>query len=822
MRFFLSFCLFFFIIGTSFGQKKLTGKISDENQMPIPFAQVFVKNNTDLRTLADVNGVFTLQLAPAEYFLVISSPGYTTKESYIAMLDAEQEVEIQLLPLSVNELEDVTISAKKSNVGREIMLEVVKRREVMNPWSYAHSSKVYIKATEQIERNIRNKKNEENPKVNEDSFEQEKRKAQELAGNMNLVEIQLDRNFAPPNKVKEYRNAYTLYGNDNNLYYTTTVKANFNFFENLLLLPDLHETPISSPISGPGILSYKYRLEKQYEENGRKIHKIKITSRLSSTSTLEGYIYVIDSIFLVQKLELTLEKGNLKKYDYFTIKQDFENQGDTLCILKEQNLIYGSKFKDQTSKCQTKAQFSEYNFQPEFAKKFFNSELAVTTQEAYERDSSFWKTERKVQLTEEEKKFIVLRDSIHDALNRKEYLDSIDAIFNKVTVLKVLWFGVEHRNRAKKTQWGISSIAATLRPLYPGGPRLEPSFNYFKKWKNQKYIELYNDVSVGLINGDVKGDVYFTRFYQPFKQAMFQVGIGETYDAIVPFDAITQVYKRSNFIEKTTLSGRHSFEIVNGLYLNNSGEFTERRSLAKYQTVGLLDSLVPNDEFKDFESYQALLLDVNLSYTPKQKYMREPYRKVVLGSKWPTFYAYYQRGVPKLFGSDVDFEYAVLGVQQGLQLGTIGTTNYHVRGGQFLSARSLKDADFKYQRRSTPLWFTNPLYGYQNQDSSLPSQKYYLEFHAVHHDNGAIINKIPYMKKTGIGLVFGFSALYVSEFKYQYYETFAGLERSFKFSKRRLRIGIYGVASDGNKIGPKFTYKISFAMLDDRNMKWNF
>ena len=78
------------------------------------------------------------------------------------------------------------------------------------------------------------------------------------------------------------------------------------------------------------------------------------------------------------------------------------------------------------------------------------------------------------------------------------------------------------------------------------------------------------------------------------------------------------------------------------------------------------------------------------------------------------------------------------------------------------------------------------------------------------------------MKKTGIGLVVGVGGLYVKEYDWQHYEMFAGLERNFKLSRRRLRIGIYGVLSDGNNIAPTFTYKISFAMLDDRNMKWNF
>ena len=51
----------------------------------------------------------------------------------------------------------------------------------------------------------------------------------------------------------------------------------------------------------------------------KKIHKIKIIPRTISTTTLEGYIYVIDSLWLIQKMDLTMEKGNLLVYDYFSI-----------------------------------------------------------------------------------------------------------------------------------------------------------------------------------------------------------------------------------------------------------------------------------------------------------------------------------------------------------------------------------------------------------------------------------------------------------------------------------------------------------------------
>jgi len=817
--------VFFLLLFASNGiaQRKLTGIVTDESNLPIPFANVYVKNTAELRTQTDINGSYTLQLYPGEYYMIFNATGYDDREAYITIQMGDVRRDIQLFPTKIKDIEDVEIVAKKGNPGREIMLNVVRKRDQMNQWNYPHSTEVYIKATEKIERKQKESKNSE-PKKNEveDPFEEERRKTQQLAGNMNLAEIQITRYYAPKNKVKEIRNAYTKRGDDRLLYYTTTVKSNFNFFENLLHLSDVHASPVSSPISGPGILSYKYRLEDQYEENGQKIHKIKIIPRSSSTSTLSGYIYIIDSLWLVQKLELTMEKGNLLNYDYFTISQVFDHPGDTMCVLREQILTYGVKYKDQTSTCTTIAQFSEYNFNPAYALKFFNSEVAVTTKEAYERDSLYWKEERAIQLTDEEKRYIIVKDSLHDAFNRKEYLDSIDKIFNKITIWKVLWFGVEHRNRAEKVQWSINSIAATARPLYPAGPRVAPGFNYFKKWEDQRTIDGYTEFSIGILNGDPKGSTQWRYRYDPFHLGDVGFVFSNEFDAIVPFDAITQVYKRSNFIEKTSLRLRHNYEYFNGFYVNIETEFAERRSLSKYDNVSVFDSLIPNDEFQEFEGYQALLGEITVSYTPWQKYMREPYRKVVLGSKWPTIYAYYQRGIPKLFGSDVDHEYVVGGIYQSFQLGTIGTSNYHIKIGKFLSSKNLKDADFKYQRRSTPLWFSNPLYSFQDQNASLPSKEYYIEAHFVHHDNSAIINKIPFMKKTGIGMVFGAGALYVAEYDWQHYEIFGGLERSFKFSKRRLRIGIYAVASDGNNIKPTMSYKISFAVLDDRNMKWNF
>ena len=807
----------------------LIGNVLDERNVPIPFAKVFVKNNAEMRTVTDANGYYELSLYPGEYFLVINAVGYRERESYIVMNDIQIQRDIQLFPIEIKELQDVDISVKKSNPGREIMLNVVKIRDKINPWNYAHTVDGYIKASEKIDRKEKeNKKKSKDETENNDSkviddpFAIEQKKQTDLANNMNLVEVQFIRSYSPPNKVKEVRNAYDKRGSDQNLYYTTTVKSNFNFFENLLHLDDLHQSPVSSPISGPGILSYKYRLEEQYLENGQVINRIKISPRNTATTTLEGYIWVIDSLWLVQKLELTMNKGNLLIYDYFTIRQSFDHPGDSICLLVKQELDYGVKYKDQTSVCKTTANFSKYNFNPQFPAKYFGNELAITEKEAYDKDTTFWSETRTIKLTDEEKAFVMAKDSIRDFQNRKEYLDSIDKVFNKVTFLKVLWFGIDHRNREKKSQWTISSIAATTRPLYIAGPRIAPSIFYFKKWANERSIDSYTEMSIGIINSDLKGRTWWRFRYDPFHFGTANIQFSHDFDVIRSYDAITQIYKRENFIETTQGSIGNSYELFNGFYADINFEFSERRSITGYKFLNFLDNDIPNSDPTEFFTYQAAITELSINYTPKQKFMREPNRKVLLGSRYPTFYATYERGIPRVFGSDVNHEYLRVGIMQTFKIGTIGTSSYNIMSGKFLSAKDLYDADFKFQRRSDPIWFSNPLYSFQGQDSSLPSKDIFLEGHFVHHDNGAILNKIPFMKKTGIGLVVGCGALYVKEFNWQHYELLAGLERNFKLSKRRLRIGIYGILSDGNQINPRVNYKISFALLDDRNMKWNF
>ncbi len=826
-------------------QNVLKGKVFDEMNLGLPMADIYVKNEPGLRTRADIEGNYLMRLQEGEYYLVVRANGYESKEVFVVVKSGENIRNFQLFPIDVKEIEEFDYAVKRVNVGREIIKKVVDKKMFFDFNRMPYSCDVYIKAKDKRtfvpdedkkEKEQKKEQKEKQEKKKEGKKERDEIDAQyanvetlkrhklgEL-NNINFVEVELIRDYAPPNNVREVRNAYAKRGSDRRLYFTTTAKSNFNFFENMLYLNDLNESPIQSPISTAGIFSYKYQLVEKIEREGRfTLNKIKIEARNMATSTLSGFIWVEDSTWMVEKIDFTLEKGNLYVYDYFRIQQEFDTSSDTLCLLKYQEMDYGVAFRKDEFEGKTIVNYSNYNFKPEFEKGYFGNEVAITTEEAYERDSSYWSQKRLTPLTEEEKEYIKKRDSIENIFNQSSYLDSVDSVFNEMTFLKVLWFGIDHRNRAKKTQWTLSSIAAMVEPIYIAGPRIGPDFDFFKKWDNEKTFDSYSRADVGILNGDIKGFTRFRYLYNPFKQARVGINFEHNYDLIRTFDAFTQVLLRDNFIEKTSGSLYHDIEILNGLYLQSNFTLTNRRPISEdTRFITWFDDAIENNEPPDFDAYRAFIADFTLSYTPFQKYMREPHRKVVLGSKWPQFYVYYEKGVPQILGSEINHDYLRFGVRQTFKISTFGTSNYHITSGKFLNSKNLREVDYKFHRRSDPIWFSNPLFSFQDLDTSLPTLDWYFESHFIHHFNGALINKIPFMKKTRITSVAGGGYLWVPEHNWQHYEFFAGIERVFKFARRRLRIGTYAVFSDGNQIDPRTTFKISFALLDRRNMKFNF
>src|SRR5665213_1602657 len=83
------FILFFFTILKAFSQQvTISGKITDENNKPIPFASVYIKNTTK-GTSANSEGEYILQLKPGSYEVQYKSVGYKQESRKIDLTTSQ-------------------------------------------------------------------------------------------------------------------------------------------------------------------------------------------------------------------------------------------------------------------------------------------------------------------------------------------------------------------------------------------------------------------------------------------------------------------------------------------------------------------------------------------------------------------------------------------------------------------------------------------------------------------------------------------------------------------------------------------------------------
>lgn len=839
--------LFAFIFALFFGSvlmsQSISGFVLDENNAPVPFANIYIKSNA-LGTSTDANGRYTYQFTnQGIYTIVVTAVGFEMQEFSVTIEDNGEVVKNIWLKTDIQQLKEVQIKGKGRDPAYGIIAKAIDNKSKWNSQIQTSKTEVYIKAKEVISEKEKKKrekkerarkrqkkaqeaaKEKTDEELLEEALSKERRELNRFANSINMMEVKLERHYQFPDKVKEIRSAYKEYGSTFGLFYKNTIQSEFNFYDNLMNLYKLNEVPLVSPLNSLSVLTYKFRLVETSFDNGVMIWKIEVTPRKKGNATWEGHIWIRDNTYNLDKVDLFLHKGGLLKYTDFRVNQDYFFNEDSVLLLKKQVFDYTEKSGRQEFTGNTTVVYSNYELDVEFPKRYFGNEVGVTTAEAYERDSNYWDKIRPEPLTQEEQRFQFVKDSIHDYVNSPAYLDSVDSVYNKVTFLDVVWNGVGFRNRAKKQSWNFGSLPEMLLNFDPINPfRVGPGASYFKRFENERTFNAAGDISMGLANKDVKGNFRVGVKYDPMHLGRIDMFVGKRFDLLVFDDALFNKFQRNNWIETGYLVARTSRELFNGFYSSLYYSYDDRTSIAGYTFTPIFDSLFPGQPniAANFAGYKSSRIGIGFSFTPYQKFMMEPKRKVVLGSKWPEFSVGYEKGMPGLFGSVINYDYVNFSILHTFKVRTLGTSSYRFEAGKFLNRENLKREDNKIFGQSDRWFFASFLTSMQLQDTTLNVTDSYLKLNYIHHFNGAIINFVPLIKRLGIHTVAGASGLMVPQYEYRYAEAFVGIERSFRISRTRFRLGVYAVdgVSNLNRIDPRIKFGINFYSF--RNDDWGY
>ncbi len=812
------FFTFVFVSGQSY---RLTGKITNNKLEPLAFVSVNIKE-LQQGAITKEDGTYELKVDEGKYDVVITMIGFKSQILTVTVNGHDEVLNTILETDETKTLGEVIVRGKNKDRAEEYIRNVIRNKETILAASGAYSCAVYIKATQLDSSTIKKKKKE---RILPDSAAQ---KLNTEMMRMAMAEISLKQDYESDTKIKEERTGVKLRGNTQSLFYLSTTEGNFNFYNNLIKARGISEITFLSPVSYSGLVAYKYKVINIKQQGARKIYTISVKPTQLSNATVEGEVDVLDSAWVLLKTRFRFPARHLPEYDFFEVTQQYSLVDNKVRMITRQEFNYYSKSGKGKSSGNTVATFQQFELNKQFPKKYFTNELSATTEEAYKKDSSFWTRVRTEPLTEKEVRFVQYKDSVYRATHTKQYLDSVDKKTNKVTVAKVLFKGQVIYSREKERTWYLPTLASLYQPFQLGGTRISPFGTYAKTFKSKKNISVQANISYGLRNKDINGSLGVGRLYNPFNGGFYRISASRNFDYIFRGDAWINLLQRSNMYLNNSAGVYHRVELLNGFVLHNDFNFALRRSVSNYKTNNRIDSLfgevLTNNQAIAFEPYNALYGKIRLDYTPKNKYIREPKQKINLGSKWPTFYTEWRKGIPNILASKVNFDYWEFGIEQKISFGLLGASQYNVKSGTFFNTKDLRRIDYQFQRRGDPIFFGNPQESFQALDSSFPVFKRFYQSHYLHEFNGALLSKIPFLNKLQLKEIAGAGFLIAPERNLRYVEISAGIERIFKIPfnvQGKFKLGVYVVGSAANTPAHNpVQFKIGITSWDIRNNKW--
>jgi hypothetical protein len=784
MRKQISYCILFFLFFSRMEAITITGKVTDEKNEPVPFTNVFIKGTTR-GTTSNLQGAYSIDLGPGKYELVFKMIGYKQHIEEINVTDANQVINIKLVPESFT-LKEAIVKADGEDPAYAVIRQAQKKRKYYLEQVEAFSCDVYIKGEQRI---LKAPKKILGQEIDPDG------EIDTTTGIVYLSESVSKFNFKQKDKIKEEMISSKVSGDNKAFSYNQASDMLFNFYENLLEIDGLSERGFISPIAINAMISYRYKLLGTFFEDGQMINKIQVIPKRKNDPVFSGIINIIENSWRIHSVQLILTKdAQIDFVDTLRINQTF------LPVEKDIWLPFSTKFNFDFGFLGIKGDGmyvgvnSNYIIDPDFPKHFFSNEILKVNEDANKKDSSYWETSRPIPLTIEEENDYRKRDSLSKIRHSKTYTDSTDRKNNKLK-FQDLFLGYNHTNTYKKQNWSVSGPLLGTQFNTVQGFNVSSSFNFTKEYENNKRYTIGLNMGYGFSNDDFYGKMFASYYYKPQKFATISISGGREYSQfnenrpILPIiNSLYSLLNEQNFMKLYLKNyGRivHSSELVNGFYFTPAIEYAERKALINttgFRWIKSDNHYTSNDpQQKDsagfsFPAHQSLTLDIAVKYVFKQRYYTAPNLKTVTGSKFPTLYLHYKKGIYAL-GSKVNYDRITLGIEGSLNLKLLGNSSYSIKAGTFLNTRKMYFMDWYHFNGNQTLFSGFGLNDFQLLEYySASTRSDFIEGHFEHNFGGLVLTKIPLIKKLKLQEI-GKASILTTDGKNIYGELSIGIKR---------------------------------------------
>lgn len=286
----------------------ISGTISDENNKPIPYATIFIKETKE-GTTSNLDGNFKLQLPYGTYNLSIRSMGYLQVNKTISV-----QTDSLHLPVSLQtqefELKEVKVFPGKEDPAYFIMRKAMAKAPYYRNKIKHYTADLYIKSNFEFT-NI--------PKLYQNKIELDDGKKLKDYFKENVTYV-----IESQNKISY--NAPNTYDQKVISKKTSLIGFDEPPVVGLITTSIYEERPFQaiSPLSSMALKHYNFQYEGYITVGDFDVFKIKVNPKRKSDELLDGFLYIVDKLWCVYNMDF---KSSFEFFD-LRIKQQYQNLGN--------------------------------------------------------------------------------------------------------------------------------------------------------------------------------------------------------------------------------------------------------------------------------------------------------------------------------------------------------------------------------------------------------------------------------------------------------------------------------------------------------------
>ncbi len=493
-QFFILISLALCLSSASAQQVLIEGKVADDANNPLPFANIRV-NGTTLGTSANSGGQYELKLTPGTYALIASYIGYISDTIKVEAADGTVKRDFTLKQTNIS-LPPITV-LPGVNPALEIIRKAILRKKERAVLLGSYEYMAYTKGIVKTQGDISSGNNSIGINIGSSDTIPLKISA--------IIENQSEGFFKKPDEYKELILARKQ---------TANLPSSINILTGGRLIQNFYEESVNflgealpGPLADNALSYYYYYIENTVAINNTTVYRIHITPEDNHDPGFTGSIYIAADSYDLLEVNLNLNDaantGGL--FDSVNVFQHFTAFTDSIVMPVDYMLYVKANYLNLARFAfELNTILYDYKINPELNDGDFGKAVIKVVPGADEKDSTYWSAIQSIPNTPAEQAAYERIDSLENIpltfWDRFSFLSSRIYLDKYIAVSAPL--GMYHFNRVEghTIDFGLFVEAAAKKRLN-GNVNFSYGFSD-KKWKEDLSVEYllgdYRTYSIGL------------------------------------------------------------------------------------------------------------------------------------------------------------------------------------------------------------------------------------------------------------------------------------------------------------------------------------